>query len=242
MCSVTSADTDLELYLVLYSRLNGLVHAFPCPISTAEEETELVSVPDPFILEVPTTVDGPKASSVLESYSMHFSTFVFKEVAHLPAPVARSQYDPNLMLIKLFWADSQLAVHETLFISPKKSSEEEDVHSERTVLRIKKRGAAAPKTSRGFNDDDFVVDDWDESVTATNIRPPHRTPRKQLDDDLRWTLDFGPIYMLMTGDSSAMMYHANVEATPERTLGQLLEHVQRSMHEPPSDQRTSETM
>lgn len=179
----------------------------------------------------------PQAPAVLESYNMRYSTFVFREVAHSPVPVSESQYDPDLTLIKLFWADSQLAVHESLFTSPRKTSDKEDIQSERTVLRAKKRIAGAPKN---LDDDDFVVDDWDESVTATNIGPRHRASQTSFGDDLQWTLDFGPIYALVTGKSTALMKHSQLEPL-ERTLDQLLEHMEH-MHETSSDRHTSETL
>jgi RNA polymerase I-specific transcription initiation factor RRN6 len=108
--------------MVLYSKLTDLVQAFPCPF-LADEPTELVPVPDPFLLDVPSEVGESLAE---KGTSVHYSTLLFREIGHTPVTVGKSHYNPDMKLAKLFWIDSSLAVHESLFRLPDGKPEAED--------------------------------------------------------------------------------------------------------------------
>lgn len=180
----------LELHMILYSKLTELVQVFPCPFH-ADEPTELVPVPDPFLLEVPSEVN----ESVTEKGStVHYSTLLFREIGHTPATVGKSNYNPYMKLTKLFWIDSSFAVHESLFRLPDGKPEEEDeMHLETSkVLRLKKRHQT-PRKKADMNDENFIVDDWDETV-APPLAGVHQKLSSDSDLDLQWTLNLTSIY------------------------------------------------
>lgn len=132
--------------------------------------------------------------SVTEKGStVHYSTLVFREIGHTSALVGKSNYNPDMKLTKLFWIDSSLAVHESLFRLPDGKPEEEDeTHLETSkILRPKKRQGARKKTD--MDDEDFIVDDWDETV-APRLAAVHQKLSRDSDLDLQWTLDLTSIY------------------------------------------------
>jgi len=175
--------------MVLYSKLTELVQVFPCPF-LADEPTELVPVSDPFLLDVPSEVN----ESVTEKGStVHYSTLVFREIGHTSAVMGKSHYNPDMKLTKLFWIDSSLAVHESLFRLPDGKPEKEDeTHLETSkILRPKKRQPPRKKTD--MDDEDFIVDDWDETA-APPLAAVHEKLSRDSDLDLQWTLDFASIY------------------------------------------------
>ncbi|KAJ5086310.1 hypothetical protein NUU61_007617 [Penicillium alfredii] len=224
-----------NLYLIVYSRLTELVQAFLCPFQT-DEPTESAPVPDPFLLDVP----AADASSQTD-FPVHFSTFVFREVAHSSAPVGRLNYNPDLTLIKLFWADSRRAIHESVFTGPQGSrdDDENDIHIERNVLRLKKRHPGARKNEE-LDEDDFIVDDWDESAAPSTSVVSRRTAPDAPLTDLQWTLNFMSVYDMAVGNPTANA-DGNLE-TLGRPVGQLLEHLETHLAQPWDDRHTSQTV
>jgi RNA polymerase I-specific transcription-initiation factor. len=184
----------LDVYLVLYSQITRLVQAFPCPF-ISDEETECISVPDPLVLDVPLLDEIPptKRDSIVR-----FSRFVFKEIAHSVTPLGRNFYNAHLPLIKLFWMDSDFAVHESTFTGPRGDPDEPDLFRQSSVLRLRRRYAP---TSYIRPTDDFIVNDWDESATkkTTVRRCKPKMGRIDTRSDLQWTLDLSGVYKIATG-------------------------------------------
>lgn len=239
------------MYLILYSRLTDLVQGFPCPL-LAGAETELVSVPDPFILKVP---KNPRAEDVSspESMSTHYSKFVFRQVHHTPARVTKMRYNPNMTLIKLFWADLSLAVHETLFQGPDNHRErdEEDVPLEGgSILQAKKYSTHKKERKvidEEINDEEFVVDDWDESTVSrltlrqaapkvSVIKPSH--DRNQ---DLQWTIDWTSVYARAVANLTALTKPRDPEGN-QLTLNHVVETLEKDPGGASDDLYASQTM
>lgn len=159
-----------------------------------------VPVPDPFILDLPSTVDVSPESQI-STNSAHFSTLVFKQIAHSPASVGKSYYDPSARLFKLFLLDSRLAVCESVYTASTISGDIEEQPLGRDALRAKRRQQSARKTQAVRYCTDFVVDDWDESASdmdATKVQntgistvSPHAIPQ--------WTTDYTAVYAVATG-------------------------------------------
>ncbi|KAJ5827748.1 hypothetical protein N7447_004511 [Penicillium robsamsonii] len=183
-----------DLYLVLYSGITRLVQVFPCPF-ISDDRTESISVPDPWVLDVPLLAEIPptKRDSVVR-----FSRFVFREIAHSVTPMGRNFYDAHLPLIKLFWMDSDFAVHESTFTGPRGDLDEPDLYREGSTLRLRRRYAP---TSYIRPTDDFLVDDWDESATQQTIvrRCKPKMSRVNPRSALQWTLDFSGVYQIAIG-------------------------------------------
>ncbi|KAI1831887.1 hypothetical protein DTO027I6_7302 [Penicillium roqueforti] len=228
-----------DLYLVLYSQLTRLVQVFPCPF-ISDEETESISVPDPLVLDAPLLADIP---STQHDSVVRFSRLVFREIAHSIAPVGRNFYNADLPFIKLFWMDSNLAVHESTFEAPRGNPDEPDSFRESSILRLRKR--YAPTICAGPTDD-FVVDDWDESATKQTIvrRCKPQMGRVDTRSDLQWTLDFSGVYQIATGKMK-MEIHPQKQTKrlmpKPRTLDALIGDLQIEM-ENGSDQPPGKTM
>ncbi|KAJ5808916.1 hypothetical protein N7474_010185 [Penicillium riverlandense] len=222
---------DRDLYLILYSRITELVQVYSCP-SPVEGETEPVSVPDPVLLQMPSPEDN-----------QHYSTLVFREVAHTPGPMSRTGYDPDLRLFKLFWADQHLALHESLFTSPRGITDNDDMYSERDVLRIKRRHPGAQRKQQNIDDDEFVVDDWDESVAPFGSRPQLTAHRMLFDPSLHESRNLVPIYEVAAGKAAAGVTNEDHEGPQNKTFSQLLENFpNRVIHEAVRDEGRGETM
>ncbi|KAI9039528.1 uncharacterized protein KD926_009403 [Aspergillus affinis] len=184
-----------QLYFVLSSRLHNLVLTFHCP-TASEDYTDMASVPDPFVLEIPPPSDHvagyPKPGKTAQ-----FS-ICFKEIAHVP--VGKKHYDPTANLIKLFLLDSRLSVREIVYTQPRDDSAD-DVHVlEKDILRLR-RYPGASKASFLRSLDGFIVDDWDESVFRASAAP---APDKKLSKcpplpSLHWTVNYSHIYEIATG-------------------------------------------
>lgn len=180
---------NVALHLVLYSRLTELVQVFPFPSSTGEE-AESITVADPFLLHIPRAVGNSSTST-----PARFSTFVFREVAHSPLSQGKSRYDPDMTLIKLFWIDSSLAVHETLYKGPYRIEQDDDTEvKDNRVLRVKKHQPGPKKDVEIDEDEDFIVDDWDESVFGPPRAHIPRASRASPYAGLEWTVDWSYIY------------------------------------------------
>ncbi|KAI2790431.1 hypothetical protein POX_d05944 [Penicillium oxalicum] len=188
--------TDLmdgtDLHMVLYSRLTELVQVFPCPFS-ADDPTEGVPLPDPFMLDVPALI---QASFTGEETPVHYSTLNFREIEYSTMTMTKSDYNPNMRLAKLFWMDSSYSVHESLFRLPDGQSsaegEAEMALEASKVLRLKKRHHLV-RGKQDVTDEDFIVDDWDEAV-APPLAAMHQQLASDTELDLQWTLDLTSIY------------------------------------------------
>jgi len=190
-----------------------MVQVFPCPF-ISDDRTESISVPDPLVLDTPLLAAIPpsKRDSVLR-----FSRLVFKEIAHTVTPRGRRFYDAHLPLFKLFWMDSDLAVHESTFTGPRGDLDEPDSFRETNILRLRRRYAP---TSYIRPTDDFLVDDWDESATQRAIvrRCKPRIGRST-GSDLQWTLDFSGVYKVATGKTKlSRKTQTNRQRPKPRTL------------------------
>ncbi|THC98215.1 hypothetical protein EYZ11_002297 [Aspergillus tanneri] len=186
-------DTTLQLaplfvredfYLVLYSRLNDLALAFCYPTTTTEDNiTDTVPVPDPFVLEIPSISDASEPQTSLGG--VHFSSLCFKEIMNSQSSVDKNRHGPSSSLVKLFILDSRLSVREIMYTGPI-SDEATDEHSLRKdVLRLRKRYPRIQRASSIRSLDDFIVDDWDESVFSGTLP--------------RWTVDYAQIYAVASG-------------------------------------------
>ncbi|KAJ5289385.1 uncharacterized protein N7443_009638 [Penicillium atrosanguineum] len=188
-----------DLYLTLYSRLTDLVQGFPCPI-LEDKKTELVSVPDPFILKV------PKAGDISpENMSLNYSKFVFRQVHHTPAH-ATICHSPKMTLLKLFWADQYLSIHETLFKGPENHQKQGEGKAPLEGVSFLKAKSPFPPMKEsntdeeGFDDEEFIVEDWDESAISRLIFCQPGLEVSAMDtlynrtEDLQWTLDWTSVY------------------------------------------------
>lgn len=172
---------------------------FQYPNATEEEINNTVPIPDPFILDVPSTADVWPESQV-STNSAQFFTLVFKQIAHSPASVGKSYYDSSARLSKLFLLDSRLALCESVYTGPTNSGDIEEPLG-RDALRAKRRQQSARKTRALRYRNDFVVDDRNESVCSmgattipsmgTSAASPHAIPQ--------WTTDYTAAYAVATG-------------------------------------------
>lgn len=231
------------MHLVLYSQLAELVQVFPFPI-LADEQTESFSVIDPFILDVPSAGDILSTGTIAPS---PYSTFVFREVGHTSAPGPKTPYNPHMTLIKLFWVDPSLAVHETLFRGPDANGDRDEdglLPEDRDVLHIKRR--FAHRKGRGVEEDNFIVDDWDESVALSGIERHQIARRASLPDlpwnaDSQWTLNWTSVYAHAVTNSTSVAKEDHQEG-PAFTLRDLIEAVKDDSTERFADFQASDTM
>jgi RNA polymerase I-specific transcription initiation factor RRN6 len=226
--------------LVLFSQLTQVVQIFPCPF-IADEQTETLSVPDPLILDAPLLAD---ISPVQSDSGVKFSSFIFKEVAHSAALSKNYYYNLHLTVIKLFWMDSNLAVHESTFKGPQGDPDELDLHREDNILRLRKRYAP---TKLVKVDDNFIVDDWDESVAPQKIehRPKSKRAATRTGSDLQWTLDFSYIYDMVTGKATTNQTMSKQKWRPEpkpKTMDELIANLRNGLENSSTKQTPSETL
>ncbi|CAG8302648.1 unnamed protein product [Penicillium salamii] len=212
-----------DLYLVLFSRLTELVQAFPCPF-TSDEDTNSMSVADPFVLDGPSMVNMPSSGPE----PVRFSTFVFREVGYSPSHL-KHLYNPNLTIIKLFWMDSNLAIHESVFRGPRGDPEDPDLYCENNVVRLRKRYAPTKRVKRA---DDFIVDDWDESAMqqATVPRCKSKIGPRPAGPDLQWSLDLSHIYSVTIGRAEIPPKRSNTKKRPApgpKSFDDMLDELQR---------------
>ena len=187
------------------------MEVFPCPFLT-DEQTGSIAVCDPFLLDVPSVVD---VSSIEQATLAHYSTFVFREVSHYPALASRTPYNPGLTLVKLFWIDSSLAVHETIFKGPDKIVDEQDMELEENggVLRLKRHQPFGK--DRDIDEHNFVVDDFDESVlpSRTDSRKSTQVATRDNYTHLEWTMNWVSVYELVM-ESLEASDSSNLESLP----------------------------
>lgn len=229
VAGTTGSLTRTEVYLVLYSKLAGMVQLFPLPF-LADEQTDMISVPDPFPLDAPASLNHVSPG---DTSSPPYSTFVFREVGHSPGPGPTTHYNPNMTLIKLFWTDSSLAVHETLFKGTDGNWEiNEDGlavenRADSRILIVKRH--VTRRKENDLDDETFVVDDWDESVAVSGI-DRHLENGKTSSPDLRWnadpqwSLDWVSVYAFAMINSAEITSQGDHDAS-DPTLRSLIERV-----------------
>ncbi|OJJ38582.1 hypothetical protein ASPWEDRAFT_106441 [Aspergillus wentii DTO 134E9] len=194
-----------DFYLVLYSRLNHFVLVFQCPNAVEGGLDNRISIPDPFMLDIPSISDRA-AGSQTSPNGAQFSTLVFKEVAHLPSSLSKKYYDRSATgLIKLFALDSHLSVRESVYVGPGAKGGEQEQLPGRDILRLKKRYPGVQR--KQATQDDFIVDDWDESVLGMGT-PTAPDPGSSIVTPLaipEWTIDCTSIYAVATGKLMAVL-------------------------------------
>lgn len=229
--------TEPESYLVLYSRLAELVQVFPCPFAT-NDQMDSIAVSDPFLLDVPSVGD---ISSIEQAPLAHYSTFVFREVSHTPTLVNKMNYNPRMTLVKLFWIDTSFAVHETIFKGPDKAASELDIKlgEDNSILRLKRHN---PFTKdRDIDDENFVVDDWDESVVAPHAETQFsQAMPRTTHTDFEWTLNWTPVYQLAVRNLEAA--NLNDLERPPIALETIMGDLEGGIVESLSNGQTSETL
>lgn len=146
-----------------------------------------------------------------ENSATRISKLVFREIAYSPGGRGNRKrvVSPHFHLIKLFMLDSQLALHEALYLTPRardhsegeEGEEEEEGQKERHVLGVGKIFRQFGGRNENLRHSSFVVDDWDESVRSMPSQPRIRRPsyHPPAEWDLLWTLDFNRIYQEASG-------------------------------------------
>ncbi|KAI9928509.1 hypothetical protein MW887_001723 [Aspergillus wentii] len=146
------------------------------------------------------------AGSQTSPNGAQFSTLVFKEVAHLPSSLSKKYYDRSATgLIKLFALDSHLSVRESVYVGPGAKGGEQEQLPGRDILRLKKRYPGVQR--KQATQDDFIVDDWDESVLGMGT-PTAPDPGSSIVTPLaipEWTIDCTSIYAVATGKLMAVL-------------------------------------
>ncbi|KAJ5622823.1 hypothetical protein N7490_011428 [Penicillium lividum] len=223
-----------SLYLVLYSRVTELIQVFPCPF-VGNLQTDAFVSPDPFLLHL------RSALKMDSDKPLRYSTFVFKEVDHSPVPGTTHSF--GMSLIKLFWVDSSLAVHETLFKGPRRSLQDQvrshriEDNEDRNILRASVRPS---KTSRDCIDDGFVVNDWDESAMVLQTTSPNTNLISNY-EDLDWTLNLTPIYKLALADIAGCAAQAELERS-RPTFDKMIEDLEKETFEGVESWQSSQSM
>lgn len=221
--------------------MTELVQGFPCPL-VSDEESNSISVTDPFILDTNLLMNiAPNGRN-----PVRFSTFVFREVAHTPTHLRtfKHLFDPDLVIIKLFWLDSDLAIHESVFYGPQGDPEEPDYYREGNVLRLRKRYAHRKRVNA---EEDFIVNDWDDStMRQTRVRRCRtETGPTSADSDSQWSLDFSNIYAIAIGKKELPKRSSKTKKRPTptpRTFDDLIAELQRQMYNPPRRKTTNKTI
>lgn len=191
------------------------MQVFQCPTS----QTEPLSIPDPFLLNIPSRFEN-LADSYTHGYDVQFTTLVFKEVAYSLS--SKKGHVPTIRPIKLFALDSQLALHESIYFGPG-----DDCHGEENlpggeILRARKRFLGGHGNKRWYSD--FVVDDWDESISIVDLLTRWNTwaftPTPPTGSS--WTFDFTQVYQVTMGELTMISKQANQKQQPEKCFRELL--------------------
>lgn len=151
---------------------------------------------DPFILDVPPTSDDLVVS---QGSDAQFSNLIFKEIAPTLGSTGRRDTRMNTRLMKLFTLDSNLALRESVYVGGAGEIDLEENVPRSEVLRLKRRYPVVQKLAR--SKDDFIVDDWDESVSGmdTLMGPPPLMPTATPATMPEWTIDYRSVYTVATG-------------------------------------------
>lgn len=169
----------------------------------------MAQISDPFILDVPMADDVPSSSQVSAPVTQ-FSTFVLKEIA-FHSPTGRVQSDISVRILKLFAFDSSLSLCESVYVGAvgESSVEEQPPGGEAVWSKKHRPGRQAARFAN-----DFVVDDWDESILGLNTvaasHPFMATAPLVLP---HWAVDFKSIYDIAIGKMAA----ASKKASPQGT-------------------------
>lgn len=199
-----------EFYLILHSRINHLAQLFQIPVSSTGD---VLPIPDPSLLDMPNVLEHEHTSSGSRAPgdTARLINIESREVSYSTG--GRDQATPRFRLVKLFMFDSHLALHESLYIAPRdnyhEDEGEEEEHEERQLLRGTKRNTKrrlhSGRSKMTVYDNDFVVDDWDESVVEpeekllSRSRPIWTRPSVPKTLEFPWTVDFNPIYQVAIG-------------------------------------------
>lgn len=217
----------------MYSRLNHFAQAYQCPTTQADT----FSVPDPFLLDIPSI---PEDSA--DSHISRLSILVFKEIAY---SLSRRRYrDPIPRPIKLFTLDSNLTLRESVYFGVGGDDYEEEQPLWREVLRVK-RSQGGHSNKRNLYRNDFVVDDWDESVCSTHLLPaPHSWTSASATPLISpWTINYTSVYTVATGKLTMGKESANLERQPEKGFKEWLGELKNKIYDRAlSDLSTSRTM
>lgn len=226
---LSSVQMGNTLQIVLYSRLTSLVQTFQVPMIN-EEQTESGSVSDSVMLDIPSTIE---VSSLGEISHTPYSTFVFRQVGYAPINPAITEYNTDMTLVKLFWSDSNFAVHETLFRSADAKSDEQDELGEGShgshVLHLRKKlPNLRSKLKDDDDDDEFIVDDWDESTVAPPRAGIQNSSSRKVEPsfDSQWTLNMTTIYEAVVANLLAGTNRSDSESLLRPTLSQLTKELQ----------------
>ncbi|KAJ5112981.1 hypothetical protein N7456_001515 [Penicillium angulare] len=220
-------------YLVQYSKANELIQVFPC--SFIGDTTTVTAVgPDPFMLRMPPVTTMPAPNN-----RRPYSTFLFREASS--SPTAEKEHNAlDMSLIKLYWIDSSYAVHETLFKGPSQAL------LQRVGMKVGRptgnnrvpanNGRLIPNphlddsddshddddlTDDGNDLDDFIVEDWDESVALPRAKPQHRL-RTSFPEDLDYTLSWVRVYKRVVANiASGGANREGSQVTVERLITEL---------------------
>ena len=202
-------------------------------------------MPDPFILDVPATVDVPMESQISRN-ATQFSTLVFKEIAHSPTAAGKLRYNLKERLVKLFLLDWRLAVHELVYTG---SAIAPDAWDEqplgREALRVKKRQKGVRKNQKINECDDFIVDDWDESVSeaATSALPDSGVPAVRPRASPQWTIDYTTVYSAAAGKLVVKPSEGEVQQQSEEQARQAIDDLKDKLANAAlSDQPASRTL
>ncbi|KAJ5689761.1 hypothetical protein N7462_004153 [Penicillium macrosclerotiorum] len=233
---VSSLLVKDQVNVVVYSKLTELVQVFSCPLLEVDH-SQPISLPDPSMLHVP---PEPDSLALGKDSQTHFSTLIFREIEHSLAPPGNTFYNPDMSLYKLFWIDSSLAVHESLFQGPDVKRDDESIHAENgQVLRLKKRHYAHRRI-RDPDDEDFVVDDWDETIVPQRVGL-HQARSRDPADDLQWTLNWTSIYAHSVANINAAADQGD-KSRLKITFDHLITEIEKGQAEDSEDWQTSKTI
>jgi RNA polymerase I-specific transcription initiation factor RRN6 len=149
-----------------------------------------------------------------------------------------------MTVIKLFWMDSDLAIHESAFQGPQADPDEPDLICESSVLRPRKRYI---QTKQVVHDDGFIINDWDEPAIQQEIVSRHtsRIAPVSPDEEWQWTLDFTAIYAMAVGQMDLPQrksQSAKRQKPKPGTFDRFLSDLQSEMKHSSAKQTSSETM
>ncbi|RDW76216.1 uncharacterized protein DSM5745_06208 [Aspergillus mulundensis] len=186
---------NMEFYLAIFSRLNGLVLAFYCSNPPGAVCGSTFAF-DPFVLHVPLTSNHAEDSEA-HPMDMPLSTLVFREI--VPGPIDDRDLDRSLRFIKAFAVDSGLRVLESLYSKTSTGGRGGEYLYGKDVLRGKDLRLSGLQKKGANSRSGFIVDDWDESVHVVGS-----ISDRGIGSIVPWTephfaLDYTHIYAIATG-------------------------------------------
>ncbi|KAJ5714287.1 uncharacterized protein N7483_011468 [Penicillium malachiteum] len=214
---------------------------------TAREDEEGVRLPLQYSLAWRHFRDTEDTSMRLSELSLRGGLYLIlysrlnELVQVYPCPVVNDTQTDPIEVSDPFLLYSSLGVHESLFKNLLSSSEElemDDELDDRTVLRANEPHTL--DTDWVDEDDDFVVNDWHESVMARRAAWKPGFPTS-LAEDLSWTMNWTPVYKLALVNVLRGTNHLDDEE-PRTTLNQIIEDVESGKLLELDDWQNSETM